>query len=176
MIFCRQSCGQVWFGGLHRQVESKHSSTYRSRIIQATWLPVRGKEGEGWARGCRRVDGGWVRKGGVGLARLCWRGTRYVCVFFEMPPPRRDFALATARKAKKMLFIVKLILHSICVLSYTKVYVKHNIFHKNSQYMIFHVLYCDKRYLPTCLVCVHTLTPRENRERQEEKKAKKHNI
>ena len=36
--------------------------------------------------------------------------------------------------------IVKLILHSICVLNYAKVYTKHNIFHKKSQYMIFHVL------------------------------------
>ena len=39
-----------------------------------------------------------------------------------------------------MEMIVKLILHSICVLNYAKVYTKHNIFHKKSQYMIFHVL------------------------------------
>ena len=60
-IFCRQSsggCGQVYIGGPYRQVESKP-------------LPVRGEEGEGWTR---RVDGGWVRKGGVVCARLCWRG------------------------------------------------------------------------------------------------------
>ena len=57
-IFCRQNCGQVLFGGLHRQVESKHSCTYRSRVIRATWLSVCGKEREGLARGCRRMDGG----------------------------------------------------------------------------------------------------------------------
>ena len=36
--------------------------------------------------------------------------------------------------------IVKIILHSICVLNHAKVYVQQNIFHKKSQYMIFHVL------------------------------------
>ena len=43
-------------------------------------------------------------------------------------------------KDKKNLTIVKLILQSICVPNHTKVYVKYNIFHKKSQYMIFHVL------------------------------------
>ena len=77
---------------------------------------------------------GWGGPGCVGAALgMC------VCVFFQMPP-RRDFALATAKNAKKLQFIVKLILHRICVLSYAKVYVKHNIFHKKSKYMIFHVL------------------------------------
>ena len=39
-----------------------------------------------------------------------------------------------------MLIIVKIILHSKCVLNYVKVYVKHNISHKKYKYMIFHVL------------------------------------
>ena len=39
-----------------------------------------------------------------------------------------------------MQIIAKIILHSIYVLNYAKVYVKHNIFHKKSKYMIFHIL------------------------------------
>ena len=38
------------------------------------------------------------------------------------------------------LIIVKFILRSICELNFAKVYERHNIFDKKSQYMIFHVL------------------------------------
>ena len=44
------------------------------------------------------------------------------------------------KKCEKLWIIVKLILHIKCVLNYAKVYVKHNIYHKKSKYMIFHVL------------------------------------
>ena len=46
----------------------------------------------------------------------------------------------TPRKNVILLIIVKFILHSVFVLDHARVCVKHNIFHKKSQYMIFHVL------------------------------------
>ena len=46
--------------------------------------------------------------------------------------------------ANHLRIIAKIILHSICVLNYAKVYVKHNIFLKKSKYMNFHVLSCHE--------------------------------
>ena len=66
-----------------------------------------------------------------------------MCVCTVKMPPR---STATSpfpllyRQQQNMRIIVILILHSICVLNYAKVYVKQNIFHKKSKYMIFHVL------------------------------------
>ena len=67
----------------------------------------------------------------------------------DVMPPARLFVAASLiilsrygkpRKIRKLQILAKIILHSICVLNYAKVYLKHNIFHKKSKYMIFHVL------------------------------------
>ena len=60
----------------------------------------------------------------------------------DVMPPAQLFVAASLiilslygkpRKIRKLQILAKIILHSICVLNYAKVYVKHNIFHKKIQ-------------------------------------------
>ena len=75
--------------------------------------------------GCIRVRGGrgWVQSSQTTCSQ-----------------PFIDAAKGATNKLHQMQIIAKIILHSIYVLNYAKVYVKQNIFYKRSKYMIFHVL------------------------------------
>ena len=135
-IFCRQSCGG-W-----RPVQAGRKQT-----------PARAWGGGGGVD----QEGGWglseEGRGGVCQVVLARRGggqkgRGWLCVCTVKMPPRGGIftvlllrpSLCSTDNIKKLRIILKLILHSICVFNYAKVYVKHNIFHKKSKYMTLHVL------------------------------------
>ena len=89
------------------------------------------EEGRGW------VGIGSDRKGGGGLelSPATCQPSRCVCMYVctvEAAPPRCFGGNNEKRVTIEiLLIIVQFILHSICVLNYSKVYVKHKIFDKN---------------------------------------------
>ena len=87
---------------------------------------------------------------GEGLKGRGWVGylpaRTVLCTVGTLRPAPPITALAANEKGENALtvevfiIIVKFILHTVCVLSYGKIYKRNNIFDKKSQYMIFHVL------------------------------------